>query len=87
MFVKVWNIWSNRSPALYFDACLCRELTLEQFKDLLKEMAPKYQKDHKLANADAALDQMLNEIATKGPAMHGTTVSLTLVNQGRKCFI
>lgn len=51
-----------------------REITLAQFKELVKTVAPKYQKDKKLDSAEAAYDSMIEAITAHDPALHGTTV-------------
>ena len=53
-----------------------REITLGQFKELLKAVAGKYQKDKKLDSEEAAYQAMVAAIIEHEPALHGTTVSI-----------
>lgn len=53
----------------------CSEITLAEFQNLLKEVAPKYQKDAKLGSPEEALAAMQEKIVSKGPSTAGTTVS------------
>lgn len=60
----------------YTFGCLCfiREITLDQFKLLLKDVAPKYKKDAKLASDEEAVSAMEQKICERGPSTSGTTV-------------
>lgn len=51
-----------------------RDITYEQFTALLKEVAVKYGKDHKIFNADEAYMAMSRAIIACGPSLTGTTV-------------
>ncbi|XP_041353969.1 tubulin polymerization-promoting protein family member 2-like isoform X1 [Gigantopelta aegis] len=50
-----------------------KELTLDQLQALMKEVAVKYKKDHKLGSVDEAYDKMVSEVCTHGPGLHHTT--------------
>ena len=57
-----------------------REITFEEFKRLLNDIAPKYGKDHKM-DASKGYDAMVAAISGNGPSLAGTTVSnLTLLS-------
>ena len=43
---------------------------------MLKELAPKYGKDHKMSDNDAAYNAMIAAVCAGGPSTKGTTVSL-----------
>ena len=53
---------------------LSREINFQQFEKLLKEVAPKYKKDKKLATDDEALADMKKEIVAHLSAGHGPRV-------------
>ncbi|CAH1790269.1 unnamed protein product [Owenia fusiformis] len=50
-----------------------KEMSLAQFKEFLKVLAPKYKKDHKLADDDAAFDAMIEKVKGGGVSTAGTT--------------
>ena len=57
-----------------------REITFEEFKRLLNDIAPKYGKDHKM-DASKGYDAMVAAISGNGPSLAGTTVSnITLLS-------
>jgi len=49
------------------------EITFDEFKKLLDEVAPKYAKDHKCGDKDAAVCSMQEQICKNGPSTAGTT--------------
>lgn len=51
------------------------EITQSEFEALLKEVAPKYAKDHKVDGVDAAVNKMKEQIVSHDPSLAGTTVS------------
>lgn len=51
-----------------------RDISFEEFQELLQQVAPKYGKDHKLAPG-SAFRVMAEAIASGGPSLAGTTVS------------
>ena len=52
----------------------CREITLAQFKELIKIVAPKYQKDKSLESAEVAEKAITSAITDHDPGLRGTTV-------------
>lgn len=46
--------------------------------NLLRELAPKYAKDHKILEDAAALKAMCEVICGSGPSITGTTVSINV---------
>lgn len=50
------------------------EITLDEFNKLLKEVAPKYQKDVKAGSPEEAIAAMQDKINKHAPSTSGTTV-------------
>jgi len=65
-FLKLSRIYNN----------YCREITFDEFDRLLHEVSPKFAKDHKLRDNEDAFNMMLQVIASGGPSLAGTTVSV-----------
>jgi len=65
---------SQPADQLIYLLYIFREITLKEFRELLKVVAPKHQKDKQLDSVEAAVSAMIETINSQDPALHGTTV-------------